>query len=284
MNVPHGPEIHQVGESTREILISREDCPAFADAGISLAGISEAKFGFSFVRHRPGFIQIMACQKGEGRVWFENRWERCGPGQVFATPAGVPHAYHAVRGRSWRLTWLMFVAPVPTLVQPRLIAWDSQGMADTVHALHRECVSLRSPILMRQLVDILVFYQHRVLDPSASDERLLKLWAGVHALLHEAWDLNRLARQSYMSAEHLRRLCRNHYRRSPMALLRDMRMRRAATLLQRTSLPIDEVAAQVGYSDGFAFSKAFKRFFRVNPSQQRKLASGAASSNNVDGT
>ncbi|MEO1152233.1 MAG: helix-turn-helix domain-containing protein, partial [Pseudomonadota bacterium] len=50
----------------------------------------------------------------------------------------------------------------------------------------------------------------------------------------------------------------------------EMRMERARDLLMRSRLPIEEVAARVGYSDRATFSKAFQRRVGLSPSMYRR--------------
>jgi len=53
----------------------------------------------------------------------------------------------------------------------------------------------------------------------------------------------------------------------------DVRRRRALELLDRTDLPIKRVALEVGYSDEKAFSRAFKQWTGVSPSEHRERRS-----------
>jgi AraC-like DNA-binding protein len=53
--------------------------------------------------------------------------------------------------------------------------------------------------------------------------------------------------------------------RPPMALLREMRLRRAAALLADGQLPIETVARRVGYTSRSQFSRAFKEFHGKDP-------------------
>ena len=53
--------------------------------------------------------------------------------------------------------------------------------------------------------------------------------------------------------------------RPPMALLREMRMRRAAALLADSSIQIRAVAHMVGYSSRSQFSRAFTNFHGKDP-------------------
>jgi AraC family transcriptional activator of mtrCDE len=60
------------------------------------------------------------------------------------------------------------------------------------------------------------------------------------------------------------------FNRPPMDYLRDVRLRRAAQLLQVSTIPIDSVAAKIGYSSRSHFSKAFGEQFGSSPAEFRK--------------
>lgn len=57
---------------------------------------------------------------------------------------------------------------------------------------------------------------------------------------------------------------------SPQEFLLNLRMSKAASLLQKTALPINAVAIQVGYDDPLAFSKRFKQKYSVSPKAFRE--------------
>jgi AraC family transcriptional regulator, activator of mtrCDE len=56
---------------------------------------------------------------------------------------------------------------------------------------------------------------------------------------------------------------------SPMAVLRQLRMRRAAFLLAANDLSIDQVAYLVGYASRSSFSRAFRKAYGSDPSDYR---------------
>jgi AraC family transcriptional activator of mtrCDE len=60
------------------------------------------------------------------------------------------------------------------------------------------------------------------------------------------------------------------FNRTPMDYLRDVRLRRAAQLLQVSTIPIDSVASKIGYSSRSHFSKAFGEQFGSSPAEFRK--------------
>ena len=59
-------------------------------------------------------------------------------------------------------------------------------------------------------------------------------------------------------------------KRSPMEFVKHVRLQHAATLLETTELPIKTVAARTGFASRSHFSRAFRAFFGVDPSQFRR--------------
>ncbi len=57
--------------------------------------------------------------------------------------------------------------------------------------------------------------------------------------------------------------------RSPMAFLREVRMKEAAKLLRTTDLPVKSIAARVGFSSRSHFSRAFKEQYQRDPANFR---------------
>jgi len=59
------------------------------------------------------------------------------------------------------------------------------------------------------------------------------------------------------------------FERTPMDVLKEIRLRRAARLLRTTDLPVKAVAGQVGYASRSYFSRAFKAHFGADPAAYR---------------
>ena len=57
--------------------------------------------------------------------------------------------------------------------------------------------------------------------------------------------------------------------KTPQQYLNEVRMRQAATLLAGLGYSVTETAASVGYADVFAFSRTFKKFYGISPSEYR---------------
>lgn len=63
--------------------------------------------------------------------------------------------------------------------------------------------------------------------------------------------------------------------RSPMAVLRDLRMRQAALDLTTTTMPVDVVAHNAGYESRSSFVRAFRKAHNLDPSEYRQSAKNA---------
>ncbi len=88
-------------------------------------------------------------------------------------------------------------------------------------------------------------------------------------------ELDELARAAGVSRGHLVRLFRAELGTTPMEALRLIRLDRAAVLLARTNLRVQEIADQTGFASPFHFSRAFRRVYRRSPRAFRAhLAAG----------
>ena len=68
-----------------------------------------------------------------------------------------------------------------------------------------------------------------------------------------------------MSISTFRKFCLRNFRKSPGELLNDIRMSKARAMLIYSGQNIDSIAANCGYANRFAFSKAFRRLNGISP-------------------
>jgi AraC family transcriptional activator of mtrCDE len=62
--------------------------------------------------------------------------------------------------------------------------------------------------------------------------------------------------------------------RSPMVILRTLRMRQAALDLTTTTMPVDVVARNAGYESRSSFVRAFRKAYSRDPTDYRQSAKG----------
>ncbi|MDD2707377.1 MAG: AraC family transcriptional regulator [Verrucomicrobiae bacterium] len=271
-------ETHIIGTQTREWIISPRICPALTRHHVALAGISEAAAGFRFVRLAPAMAQALVCIEGKGKVLVNGRWKWCGPGMAYLTPPRAQHAYHAVANHRWRMAWVIYQPgadshPVFPFRAPLLAHLDPKPLESAIWGLYQETNGLADPLVMQHWMELIHAHVVRTAHRTRGDERLGRLWESVDANLAHPWNNAALAKIACVSAEHLRRLCRQFLGCSPMAQVTSRRIHRAAGLLIVTNQKIETIAGAVGYRNAFAFSSAFKRLMGLSPQAYRKKLS-----------
>jgi AraC-like DNA-binding protein len=102
------------------------------------------------------------------------------------------------------------------------------------------------------------------------DPRLSKVVETILDHPEKSYTLESLADIAAMSRATFVRHFEKSFDRTPMDYVRDVRLRRAAQLLQTSSMPVDNVAARVGYASRSHFSRAFNDQYGVSPVDFRK--------------
>jgi AraC family transcriptional activator FtrA len=114
--------------------------------------------------------------------------------------------------------------------------------------------------------------------PAAQDDDRLAAsmgWALEH--LAEAIPLARLAAQALMSPRSYARHFTRATGTSPMRWLTAQRLQASLELLERSDLPVEEVARSVGFETAVTYRTHFGRTFRTSPSAYRKAFRAGAS-------
>lgn len=211
---------------------------------------------------------------GEGRILLDGKWQRMMAGSLFMAPPRVLNAFHAVGAKPWKFGWLRYeephwVRPLVGAASPVRAPGGGTELARCLSGLQAEWEGPRDPKLLHHWTSLIHWQAQRAAQPAAPDDRLAGLWAAVSADLQHPWTLDLLAERLHTSAEQLRRRCQLEMGRSPMQQVTYMRMQRAQFLLETTEEKLDAVAVSVGYGDGLAFSRAFKRWIGMGPRDYR---------------
>lgn len=263
------------GPRTRRWFIEAEDCAELVACRIARLGFDEARAPYRRVRLRPGGSFFLDCIGGQGRIQLDGRWQRLSAGAVCMAPPRVLNAFHAVGAEPWSFAWVRYdeppwVNPMVGAGSPVRSASGAGEIARIVIGLRAEWEGGRDPQLIHHWVSLLHATARRLAKPWRNNDRLAALWTEVAADLAADWTLASLARRVHVSPEHLRRLCLRELGRSPMQHLTALRIQRAQTLLEKTTDKLEAIAPEVGYDSALVFSRAFKRWVGLSPSEYRQ--------------
>jgi AraC-like DNA-binding protein len=107
------------------------------------------------------------------------------------------------------------------------------------------------------------------------DYRILKVIVLIRDDLSKQLTLDKLAQAVDISPSRLRHLFKDEVGSTPTRYLKDLRMKIARELLEKSSLRIKQVMINIGVNDESHFVRDFKRTFGMTPTQCRALYNSA---------
>ena len=87
--------------------------------------------------------------------------------------------------------------------------------------------------------------------------------------LKESWNVEQVCQAMGVSPAHLRRMFHQVLHTSPRAMFETLRLNRAKELMMIPGSKLEDVAQDCGYENSAVLSRAFKRHYRIAPSQWR---------------
>lgn len=125
------------------------------------------------------------------------------------------------------------------------------------------------------LYDILADIQQQLYHPSPNKEQYeLRISPSVkylHCNYYKAnLTLKDIASASNISEVYFRKLFHTLYDTSPLKYINDLRISRAITLILADNTPIKNIAATVGFTDALYFSRVFRQYTGMSPTEFRK--------------
>lgn len=273
-----------IGPRCRERFLTSLSGGPLQQLGVSLAGISDLKGRYRIARRESRYGVLLGTLDGEARLTTLEGPRTLQSGDLLLAPPGSTYRYELIPKKSWTIAWFH-------VVPSKRIPWEPSEHVrvpprETLTKLAREMEDLlfemqRSQPLQAEarhakeaylavLVKRLILPEHRAILHSAQVQCLDTLFERVRADLSHPWTLEELADRAGYSAGHLNRLCRQYFGRPAMKQLHVLRMTAAAGILRQSDETLRSIARQVGYTDEFAFSVAFKRHFGLPPRELRK--------------
>jgi AraC-like DNA-binding protein len=200
------------------------------------------------------------------------------PGSLWVFPERVPYTI-APRsgGEPWHFYWfsmnperLTFSLSAQELQVDDSFTHFRYALAALLDEYHRiagsdeQVLSACARIMCIQLQRCFsVLKQERV-------DSLQHLWHAVCTDIARPWNLSALAALAHVSVSQLVRRCRQLNQCTPMQMVTRLRMLHAEQLLMRSDVNLERIAEQIGYANGFALSKAFKRQRGISPRHYRE--------------
>ena len=259
-----------------------------ADLALYSAGEEQCTPGYSYPPRLRPYHLVHFVLSGSGHLQIDGRLFTLSAGDAFIIPANRIARYQASEDDPWHYAWIGF------------LGMQSEGYIQQLTNHLAETYVLRNLGLLRYRVAIEELIALRG-DPSTSSffmatsvlNRLMAFLFSEIPHVEESWGRRSIADEARfyldmnffeplkmddvaadlgVSASYLARQFKARFGVSPKHYLTDLKLTRAASLLETTDLPVALIANAVGFDDQLAFSKAFHKERGVSPTAYRKRA------------
>lgn len=259
------------------------------DLRLNYCGIESCEPDHSFGPYVRRSFVIHIVLEGQGHYQYENQTYHLKAGQAFLIYPDITTTYWAEPSDPWRYMWVGFSGILAesmttrsgfTRETPVISIKDSSDLFACInHILDRPHLTYVD-YLQRQgeLYKFFGYLIENSLRPSITKDKhdypqSYYVKQAVTYIKYHYMDpvkIDGLASYIGITRSYLTTCFQKEIHMSPKEYLMDVRMRKAAELLENSSLSIGEIAASVGYPDQLGFSKRFKEKFGMSPKHYRK--------------
>ena len=296
--------IIRVPADTRQrfLQLKQEAAAPLTKIGVRLSGIGTFGRDYRVGYRDPTCHLVLLTLDGDGFYHSHEHQFRPAKGDLLLSPVGVPLLLGTV-DHPWTFLWFYINGlrrwhrldhTAPQLTRPAFATQLNHALegllAETGYAGTQSVLtesgwvagdpgpmkpSSRTANLFGELV---AEYLRQIMIPAEAssdpwENMLQQIWKAVEQSPGQEWSQKVISRQLGISPATLQRLVRRHFDSTPQQMVIAIRMTQARRLLQQSDYPLSVVAQEVGYSDAFIFSAAFKRFHGNSPSYYRHESS-----------
>jgi AraC family transcriptional regulator of arabinose operon len=255
---------------------------------IHLIAANYDKVGADWKRdeHVLGYNRMFYILDGEGYVEVDGTRYYPAPGQLLVMPAGTRQAYSSVNDNGFTKYWCYFKAKIgdadlfrmfdfPVSIEMKDKGRTAQLFQQLVfHFQQRRRTS--SLMIKASMLELLThFIDHALEDfpPQSRNEKTEKISMILNYIeqhLAERITVEQLAQLAHYHPNYFIRYFHNILGASPVQYMKHLRMEKAKTLLLSTSLPVSEIAREVGIEHS-NFTPMFKKHTGFLPSAFRDI-------------
>ncbi|WP_105614748.1 AraC family transcriptional regulator [Vallitalea okinawensis] len=226
--------------------------------------------------------------KGNGIYKVDNQTYQLHENQGFLITPNTLTEYKASEANPWEYNWVAFngtkakefLDDVGLNQENPVFTYDKDmQLHDCMNALYDSFNNYRSNSYHNKSLLYQFFYLLSAGKKHNPEEKNSKAYQQdyieqsiqyIHQNFSRKLTIDEVAQYVGISRKYLYQLFSTHLNISPQKYLIVYRLNHACNLLEKTSLTITEVADSVGYSDGYLFSRMFKKYMNLSPSNWRK--------------
>jgi AraC family transcriptional regulator, arabinose operon regulatory protein len=286
-----GPQL----EGRREILLPERVVKAALREQPLLRGLLTAGAGYSpkaagHLRRRPQSLDqtlLIYCVKGVGWCELAGQLHTVRAGDLLVLAPDVPYTCGAHIANPWTIHWACALganlpeylnelevstqAPLVWMGEDLQLARLFNEVLQTLENGSSFLNLLQASHALAHLLAMSIRHRHeRTRDTSDVVEKVAQAIIYMSEHLDQPLRVSALAALANLSQAHFSVLFKQQTGCSPRDYLHLLRIHRACQLLRGSTLNVKEIASKLGYQDQFHFSRQFKAFQGLSPTEYRE--------------
>ena len=233
------------------------------EAEIFLYGRGQVNFSWKFTRKVPFWFLYYNSEPG-AVLKFRDRELRPDGRQIILIPPYT--SFTSSCESSFDHLYIHFTAGRPySQVRPGVLIFDRAvcGTLDLLLKTETPSAAAVYSLLFAALAAIPA--DRFVSGEQPADDRIQRAMS----LLNHGWSNESICHEIGMSQSNFLRVFRQTTGFSPQHYAMELRLEKARCQLTASALPINEIASTCGFSDRYAFSKAFRKYIGIAPGKYR---------------
>jgi AraC-like DNA-binding protein len=233
-------------------------------------------------RGRTPFSVVQVTLSGAGHLRYERHNRVVGPGETMLVVIPHQHQYWIEDGERWEFFWLAMTGQEALRLHRAILAATGPVFrlrSETMTRLATISLDLRDGKAGRASKASALAYEATMAlyddvlggDGGSRSTRgqIRRVLGFVRAHLHEPLEVQTLADLAGLSRAHFTRVFTHSEGVSPAEHVLNERVRRAASLLVSSSVPVKQVSRDCGFDDPNYFAKVFRKSFGASPTEFR---------------
>ncbi|NOI70361.1 helix-turn-helix transcriptional regulator [Vibrio owensii] len=267
-------DVH-LAPACKERFLTLTEIPEWKRADIFMAGLAELRDGYHVERDKVGVHTLLFTIEGGGVLITPDFVKEIEPYTLTILPVDTCFRFEMNPSKGiWKMVWLL---PQNTeawqhlsdLGQTVVPFRGSEQVWSLMTLLYNE-IGGRTGFRQLLISEVQRLVKSVETPISTSLSRVQTLFNEVEGQLHLPWTIAEMAKQCFTSEEQFNRLSKQLFNMSPRSKLIELRMHKAADLLQYPAWSVVMIANRLGYRDPYNFTHRFKKFYGTSPTRYRK--------------
>ncbi|AQW60585.1 helix-turn-helix domain-containing protein [Vibrio owensii] len=267
-------DVH-LAPACKERFLTLTEIPEWKRADIFMAGLAELRDGYHVERDKVGVHTLLFTIEGGGVLITPDFVKEIEPYTLTILPVDTCFRFEMNPSKGlWKMVWLL---PQNTeawqhlsdLRQTVVPFRGSEQVWSLMTLLYNE-IGGRTGFRQLLISEVQRLVKSVETPISTSLSRVQTLFNEVEGQLHLPWTIAGMAKQCFISEEQFNRLSKQLFNMSPRSKLIELRMHKAADLLQYPAWSVAMIANRLGYRDPYNFTHRFKKFYGTSPTRYRK--------------